>query len=170
MKKACIDASLAIAWLSYNKYTDRANALWQDWLQEGIELLGPPIFHADVMSVLQKQVVLKKILPEEGEEAFSICLDIPIRIIDGFEMYRTAWRLVKALNLPACYDAQYLAVAEIEDCEFWTTDKKLLNLIQNKNSHVRWLGNYGTPAIDNKKMVKDNVITKTDIPGLWREI
>jgi predicted nucleic acid-binding protein len=168
--KVCIDASLAIAWLSYEKYTVSANALRQDWLREGVELLGPPIFHAEVMSVLRQQVFFKKILPEDGEEAFSICLDIPIRIIGGPEVYSTAWRMAKELDLPVCYDTQYLAVAELEDCEFWTTDRKLVNLIQSKNNRVRWLGEYGKQQKEEKRAAKDNDIPNHDIPGLWREI
>ena len=170
MKKVCIDASIAVAWLSYDIFSERANNLWKEWSKEGVELLAPPIFPAEVMSVLRQQVISKKILPEEGEEAFSIYMDIPVRIVDGFKMYRAAWQLVKDLNLPACYDTQYLAVAELEVCEYWTLDMKLINLIQGEYNRVKWVGNYGIPIKEVKKTVKDNDITKNDIPGLWREI
>ena len=137
----CIDASLAVAWLSYERYTAIANALRQEWSEKGVELLGPPVFHAEVTSVLRQQVFFKRILPEEGEEAFSIYLDIPIRIIDGPEVYRQAWRLAKEFNLPVCYDMHYLAVAELEDCEFWTLDRKLVNTVR-QNKRVRWVGEH----------------------------
>ena len=170
MKKVCIDASIVVAWLSYDKFTDKANTLWKEWSKEDVEILGPPIFHTEVMSVLLQQVASRKILPEESEEAFSICFDIPVRIVDGLEMYRTAWRLAKELNLPSCYDTQYLAVAVLEECEYWTSDRTIGSLIQRDNIRVKWLGDYGSPTQEVKKAVKDTDITNTDIPGLWREI
>jgi hypothetical protein len=45
-----------------------------------------------------------------------------------------------------------------------------MSLVQGKNNRVRWLGDYGIPIKENKKAAKDNDSTKTDIPGLWREI
>ncbi len=81
-------------------------------------------------------------LPEEGEEAFSIYLDIPIRIIDEQEVYRKAWQLAKEFNLPVCYDMQYLAVAELEDCELWTADRRLAKSLKGKANRVRWVGEY----------------------------
>ena len=138
----CVDASLAVAWLSYERYTAIANALRYEWRQHRVQMVGPALFHAEVTSTLRKQVYLKRILPEEGEEAFSIYLDIPIRIIDGPEIYRKAWQLAKEFNLPRTYDMQYLAVAELEDCQFWTCDERLASSLQGKVSRVRWVGEY----------------------------
>lgn len=140
--RVCVDASLALAWLLASQANMSANALRQEWYDNGVELTGPPLFHAEVTSVLRGEVFFKRMLPEEGEEAFSIYLDIPIRTIDKPEMYRRAWQLAKEYNLPVCYDMQYLAVAEMEDCELWTLDRKLVNAVRGKNKRVRWVGEY----------------------------
>jgi predicted nucleic acid-binding protein len=100
------------------------------------------MFYAEVTSVLRKHVFFRKILPEEGEEALSICLDIPVRTVDGPEVYRTAWALAKKFNLPRTYDMQYLAVAELENCELWTSDKSLVNSLKGKNRRIKWVGDY----------------------------
>ncbi|MDP3880282.1 MAG: type II toxin-antitoxin system VapC family toxin [Dehalococcoidales bacterium] len=138
----CVDASLAVAWLSWEEHTPIANALRQDWRERGVQMLAPALFHAEVTSAIRQQVYFKRMLPEEGEEAFSICLDIPIRIIDWPEVYRKAWQLARDYNLPVCYDMQYLAVAELEDCELWTTDRKLVNSLPDKPARIRWVGEY----------------------------
>ncbi len=142
LNSVCVDASIAIAWLSYERHTATANALRREWREKGVQMVGPPLFHAEVTSTLRKQVYFKRILPEEGEEAFSICLEIPIRIIDEPEMYRLAWELAKEFNLPVCYDMQYLAVAELQDCELWTADKRLANSLKGKAKRVRWVGEH----------------------------
>ena len=138
----CVDSSLALTWLLVAEQNDYADSLRKRWAEMGVELLSPPMFHAEVASVLRQKVFFKKILPEEGDEAFSVYLDIPIRIVDRPEMYRKAWELAKKLDLPVCYDAQYLAVAEIEDCELWTADRKLASSLKSKVNRIRWIGEY----------------------------
>lgn len=138
----CVDSSLALAWLLVAQQNDNADALRQEWSEKRIKLLGPPMFHAEVTSVLRQQVFFKRILPEEGEEVFSIYQEIPVRTIDEPAMYRKAWELAKEFNLPVCYDMQYLAVAELEDCELWTADKKLANSLKRRTKRVRWVGEH----------------------------
>ena len=138
----CVDASLAVAWLSWEEYTPIANALRQEWREKGVQMVGPSLFHAEVTSAIRQRVYFKRILPEEGEEAFSIYLDIPIRIIDKQKVYRKAWELAREFNLPVCYDMQYLAVAELEDCELWTADRRLANSLPGKADRIKWVGEY----------------------------
>jgi predicted nucleic acid-binding protein len=112
------------------------------WNETGVVMVGPAIFHAEVTSVIRKHVYFKRILPDEGEEAFSLSSGMEIGILDGPEIRKRAWQLAKEFNLPVCYDMHYLAVAELEDCELWTTDRKLVGLSRGKNRRVRWVGEY----------------------------
>ncbi len=45
-------------------------------------------------------------------------------------------------DLPATYDAHYLALAQRENCEYWTADTRLWNAVKRRLSWVRWLGDY----------------------------
>jgi len=66
----------------------------------------------------------------------------PVRIIEGQELYRKAWSIASELQLPTCYDSLYLAAAEMNGCEFWTADKKLVGAAGTGRSWVKWLGEY----------------------------
>ena len=144
----CIDASLALTWLLPTEQNEAANDLRREWDEKGIELIVAPLFHAEVTSVLREQVYFKRLLPEEGEEAFSIYLDMGVKSIDDPEVQKKAWELAKKFNLPRTYDMQYLAVAEMENCEFWTSDRRLANALQGKVKRIRWVG--GEEHINNK--------------------
>ena len=137
----CIDASLALAWLFYDEHREQADELLKQWAEDAIELVAPPMFHAEVTSGIRKNVYFKRILPSEGERLFAVYSEIPVEIIEGQEIYRRAWQLAKEFNLPVCYDMQYLAVAELEDCNFWTLDRKLVNAVRG-NKRVKWVGEY----------------------------
>ena len=140
--RVCLDASVAVAWLLVEKYSNSADLLRQTWNEAGVEMVAPALFHAEVASAIRKQVYFKEILPDEGEEAFSIYQNIPIKIVDGLEIYQRAWRLSAEYNFPVCYDMHYLAVAEVLDCPLWTSDKKLVNSLRGHSERVRWLGDY----------------------------
>lgn len=142
LSSVCIDANIAVAWLSWEQYTAEANALRREWSERGIEMLAPSLFHAEVVSTIKRHVYFGRMLPEEGEAAFSVYLKIPVKIIDTPEVQRTAWKLARKFNQPVCYDMQYLAVAEIEDCQLWTADKKLADSLRNKTKRIRWIGEH----------------------------
>ncbi len=140
--RVCVDASLALAWLFVDIHSEQADGLWRQWRDEAMELVAPPLFHAEVSSSLRKSVYFKRILPEEGERLFAVYSEIPVRIVEGQEMYLLAWQLARQFDLPVCYDMQYLAVAEMEDCELWTLDRRLVNAVHGKNKRIRWVGDY----------------------------
>lgn len=59
------------------------------------------------------------------EAALQALVDLPISIRDSPRHYSAAMEFAERFNLPATYDAHYLALAEELDCEFWTADKRL---------------------------------------------
>ena len=69
--RVCLDASIAVAWLLVERYSNSADLLRQTWNEAGVEMVAPALFHAEVASAIRKQVYFKEILPDEGEEAFS---------------------------------------------------------------------------------------------------
>ena len=138
----CVDASVALSWLFYDTYRKQTDALWEKWSAEAIDMVVPPMFHAEVTTGIRKRVHFKQISPVDGERLFEVYSGLEVKVIDKAEMYRGAWRLARQYNLPVCYDTQYLAVAELEDCEFWTLDRKLLNSVKG-NKRVRWAGDHG---------------------------
>jgi predicted nucleic acid-binding protein len=138
--KICVDASLAIEWLLPTEHDKTAETLLETWDRRGIELVAPPLFNAEITSVIRVYVYLKKLLEEQGEEAYRFYRELGVKIISHPDITRTAWELAKKYNLPRTYDMQYLAVAELEDCEFWTLDRKLVNAVRGKDKRVKWVG------------------------------
>jgi len=55
-------------------------------------------------------------------------------------LLRRAYEIATLLELPTAYDAQYLAVAERYECEFWMADERLHNAVSSRFPSVQWLG------------------------------
>jgi|TARA_B100000315_G_C14284686_1_gene454640 predicted nucleic acid-binding protein len=138
----CVDASLAVRWLIPTQQDPLAESLLQSWDQAGTELIGPPLFDAEITSAIRRHVYFKKLLPAQGEKAFLFYRELGVKIISPPELPRVAWELAKEYHQPRTYDMQYLAVAELEDCELWTADSRLANSLKGKARRVRWLGDY----------------------------
>ena len=138
----CIDASLALAWLLPAERNNTIDALFSEWNRKGVRLLTASLFHAEVTSTIRKQVYFKKLQPEQGEHLFTLYLRMEIESIGEQEVYNRAWELAKRFNLPTTYDTQYLAVAELRDCELWTTDSRFINSLHGRVPRIKWAGEY----------------------------
>lgn len=140
MVEVCVDASLVVAWFLPEEFSDEAFALKERWVGEAVELVAPVMLASEVPSTLRQAVYRGRILAGEGDEAFAAFLEMPIRIIQPENLLPRAWEIGKAVNAPRLYDAFYVALADIEDCELWTADRRLANVVQPRFPRVHWLG------------------------------
>ncbi len=136
----CVDASVALDWLLPSQKNETIDRLWQYWKDSGVRLLTPPLFHAEVTSAIRQHVFFKRLLPEEGELVFHEYLSMSLNTINNTSITRIAWELARSYNLPRTYDMQYLAVAELMDCELWTSDRRLINALLGRTKRIRWVG------------------------------
>jgi predicted nucleic acid-binding protein len=136
----CIDASLAVRWVLPTEQDSIADSLLQAWDETGIELIVPPLFDAEITSAIRKHVNLKQLLPRQGEQAYRLYRQLKIMTISPINLSEIAWRLAVKFNQVRTYDMQYLALAELEDCEFWTADKKLVNYLRGKTERIKFIG------------------------------
>lgn len=55
---------------------------------------------------------------------------------------RRALEIAVQYDLPAVYDAHYVALAEQFDALLWTDDQRLLRILTGRLPFVRWIANY----------------------------
>ena len=68
--------------------------------------------------------------------------------------------LADALDLPATYDAHYLALAEHLGCELWTDDQRLIRHVATSLPFVRWIGDHPATVAGSS--------TTEDVKSGWR--
>jgi len=59
---------------------------------------------------------------------------------DLLGLAESAWTLGKSLNAASLHDMFYLALAEREECDLWTGDKRLIGLLDSRFPRVKYLG------------------------------
>ena len=141
--EVCVDASLAIKVVVPEAGSDKADALFEQWANEEIQLIAPVFFEVETDSILRQKVSLRRELTaDQAERAFASIRALPIKTTHSAEQRERAWEIAREFQFPTVYDATYLALAELSNCEFWTADEKLFKQVRNKLTFVQWLGNY----------------------------
>jgi predicted nucleic acid-binding protein len=135
-----VDASLALKWVLDEPDSQTAVILLDQWTDEGMSVIAPALFTHEVTNTLYRQVVAGKLAYEEAKQGLTELFSIGVLL--KFSLYEDistqAMEFAHQLNLPATYDAHYLALALHENCEYWTADKRLWNIVKGKFSWVRW--------------------------------
>lgn len=143
-KCTVVDTSIVIKWAIKEEYTDLALALLADWTGNGTIILAPALLSYEATNVFHQRIRRDAYPFEDARRA----LDEIIYELIVFDFASTPALHIRAIQLsqqfalPAAYDAQYLALAESKQCEFWTADRRLWNSIRDKLPWVRWLGDY----------------------------
>lgn len=135
----CIDANIVINALVPGPFSAWAIGHIDDWSSRQVELLAPSLLAYEVTSVLRRMVYHRQLPVDLGDAAFAAFQQMAIRLTGRSEVYKLAWQLSKELDRPRAYDMAYLAVAKLNDCEFWTADERLFNVAQPVYPSVRWV-------------------------------
>jgi predicted nucleic acid-binding protein len=135
----CIDASLAVALLIPERYSARALALWQTWIEGDLRILAPALLGYEVTSALYRKVLQNKIELKDGQAALERFLALGIESIHLPVLHIKASALAGQFERPNTYDAHYLAVADHFACPFWTADERLYNTVKDKLEWVKWI-------------------------------
>ena len=126
----CIDASIV---LRYVLMPDDApiKTVWQTWVKDEINLVAPSLLFYEVTNGLYQQQRNKYLSPETIWKTLELSLDLPITLVNEKNLHLRAREIAMQYNLPASYDAHYLALAEWMDIELWTADMRLVKAVQS---------------------------------------
>ena len=141
--EVCVDASLAIKVVVPEAGSEKADALFDQWASEDIQLIAPVFFEVETDSILRQKVSLRQELTaDEAQRAFASLRALPIKTRHSAEQRERAWEIAREFQFPTVYDATYLALADLGQCEFWTADEKLFKRVRDRLTFVQWLGNF----------------------------
>lgn len=142
----CVDASLVAKWLFPEEHSERALALVAASVQAGRRIVAPTLLPIEVTNIIRQRVLREGLNLSEATRlleqyyAFSITISAPETLSER------ALALADAHNLPAVYDAHYVALAQLLGCELWTSDRRLLRALGGKLPFVKWIGDWEFPV------------------------
>lgn len=135
----CIDASFLVRLLLSPDPGFQQVELWEKWHREGRKIIAPTLIFYEIANALHRYFVHNELSQNEVFELLSIALEFDIALYGDNELHKRAVEMAQEFNLPATYDAHYLALAERFGAEFWTADKKLANSLRGKMPRIHLL-------------------------------
>lgn len=125
----CVDASLIIRILTSNEPESVYERLWNQWQQSNTIIVAPTLIMYEVSNGLYRYSRAGEITPDEAEQLLERALHLGIQFIGDAELHRQAFKIAQRYNLPATYDAHYLALAARLTINFWTSERRSFNAV-----------------------------------------
>jgi predicted nucleic acid-binding protein len=125
------DANFIVRLLSDPPNAISYSNLWRQWKSSGDRIIAPTIYCYEVTNVFHRMSLAGQISSEEVGQLLEDAFNLGITLYGDKALHREALTLAKRLNLPAAYDAHYLALSERFKAEFYTSDKRLFNSVKD---------------------------------------
>ncbi len=132
----CVDANFVVKLVQANSETSPFIVLWDEWQERNRQIIAPTLLGYEVTNVFHRMSIAGQISPEEAEQLLEDAVSLGISLSGDKALHERALILARSLNLPAAYDAHYLALAEKFNAEFYTSDKRLFNSVNNTLSWI----------------------------------
>ncbi|MGB8212388.1 MAG: type II toxin-antitoxin system VapC family toxin [Anaerolineales bacterium] len=124
----CVDASIVIRF-TIGQDDVAVMQLWKSWASQEAHMVAPTLLFYEVTNGLYQQQKNGRLSPGFVREALDVILAFPIELIGDPALQRRARELAARYNLPASYDAHYLALADRMGIELWTADARLVKAL-----------------------------------------
>jgi predicted nucleic acid-binding protein len=131
----CVDANLVVR-LVIDPSDQAVSGLWDQWDATHRQLAAPSLLYYEVTNALYRYQKLGYMTAQSVEFALDAALSLPLHLQHKADLHRRALSMAGRFDLPAAYDAHYLAAAEYLGGELWTADRKLAYAVQ---SELTWV-------------------------------
>ena len=147
-----VDTSVVIKWILEEADSAKAKALLTEWIDKETSILAPALLAYEVANVLYQKVRKGEIVLEVAKETLTEILlsELDINFLHDPVLSLRAVELAHKYGLQASYDVHYLALAEHEGCELWTSDTRMWRAIGGKIAWLRRLEDYHASPEDHE--------------------
>ena len=99
-------------------------------VQADHELLAPTLLRSQTLSVLHEAVHRGEVPGEVALDRLAHIWAMPIRLLGDAVLRRRAWHLAEQLGWAETYDAEYVALTELQADAFVTLDEELARRVE----------------------------------------
>ena len=94
------------------------------------KLLAPTLLRSQTLSLLHEAVQRGEIPADVARERLRRIGQMPIRLLGDAVLRRRAWDIAQQLGWPSTYDAEYVALTQLQADAYVTLDKKLARSVK----------------------------------------
>ena len=86
-------------------------------------LLAPTLLRSQVLSLLHEAVHRGELSDEDGRARLAVVGRMPIRLLGDGVLRRRAWQIATTLGWPSTYEAEYVALTQLQAEALITADE-----------------------------------------------
>jgi predicted nucleic acid-binding protein len=94
------------------------------------KLLAPTLLRSQTLSTLHEAVQRGELTADVAREQLARIGKLPIRLLGDAVLRRRAWEIADQLGWDSTYDAEYVALTQLQADAFVTLDKKLARSLE----------------------------------------
>jgi predicted nucleic acid-binding protein len=94
------------------------------------KLLAPTLLRSQTLSALHEAVQRGELTTEIARERLALIGKLPIRLLGDAVLRRRAWELADQLGWASTYDAEYVALTQLQADAFITLDADLARRVE----------------------------------------
>jgi predicted nucleic acid-binding protein len=94
------------------------------------KLLAPTLLRSQVLAALHEAVQRGELTADVARERLARINRMPIRLLGDAVLRRRAWEVADRLGWASTYDAEYVALTELQADAFVTLDRKLARSVE----------------------------------------
>jgi predicted nucleic acid-binding protein len=98
-------------------------------VSEKHKLLAPTLLRSQTLSMLHEKVQRDELTADVAREHLTRIRGMPVRLLGDAVLRRRAWELADRLGWAETYDAEYVALAQLQKCTLVTMDKRLARAV-----------------------------------------
>ena len=95
----------------------------------GHQLVAPTLVRSQALAALYQAARRGEVSAAEGIERVTRINSLKVRFLGDKVLQRTAWRVADELGLETTYDAEYVALTQLQADSFVTSDRALARAV-----------------------------------------
>jgi predicted nucleic acid-binding protein len=93
------------------------------------ELYAPTLWRSETLSAMYEAVGRGELGEDEARTRLAYVNALKIRLLGDAVLRRRAWEIAHQLNLSTTYQAEYVALAQLQKCTLVSTDARFLERV-----------------------------------------
>ena len=95
------------------------------------QLLAPTLFRSQLLSLLFQAVCRGEVTKQDAEARLDYVRGLRIRLLGDRVLQSVAWKLADQLDWSDTFDAEYIALAQLQGDAFITLDDRLAHAVRD---------------------------------------
>jgi predicted nucleic acid-binding protein len=95
------------------------------------QLLAPTLLRSQLLSLLYQAVQRGEITKKQADQQLDYVRGLRIRLLGDRVLQNVAWKIADRLGWPDTFDAEYVALTQLQADAFVTLDRRLAEAVQD---------------------------------------